>query len=77
MRHKTADTNIPSEVRRVYLKGLARARGHRAVNRPYIGVAEKQRNGPTSKLNVGVGFRIGLENDQWLAERPWMKEGYD
>ena len=42
-----------------------------------IGVAEKQRNGPTSKLNVGVGFRIGLENDQWLAERPWMKEGYD
>lgn len=29
------------------------------------------------QTEVGVGFRIGLENDQWLAERPWMKEGYD
>lgn len=78
-RHKTANTNSQVRLGGWYFKGLARARGHRAGTDHVARHRSRRKTAERAneQTELSVGSRIGLKNDEWLAERPGMEEGFD
>lgn len=60
-------------------QGTEKGKGHRAAtdhvarHRGRRGIAERA----NEQTELSVEIQIGLEIAEWLAERPWMEEGFD
>lgn len=58
---------------------LGKGKGHRAAT-DHVARGRGRRKAAeraNEQTELSVKIQIGLKNDEWLAERPWMEEGFD